>query len=112
MAFHYITMFIAYICSFMNVHKFNINEDFLAYSNVTVKDLKPYLNLLHKTEESIFVLCGKGSARMAINHTKYRIDANGLLAIPPETFIQLTGVSDDVELHFVIFPGTLFGMTT
>ena len=56
-----------------------------------------------RQREVFFVLCSKGSLKTIINHTEYRIRANELIALPPESFVQLLTASDDVEIHAVMF---------
>ena len=87
----------------MSISKFNIHAGFTAYKCITVHKLEPLLEKSYKTEGGIFVLCSKGSLKTIINHTEYRIRANELIALPPESFVQLLTASDDVEIHAVMF---------
>lgn len=45
----------------------------------------------------------QGVLKTIINHTQFRVEANALLVIPPETFVQLLHTSDDAEIYVVIF---------
>lgn len=87
----------------MSISKFNIHAGFTAYKCVTVNELESLLEKSYKTEGGIFALCSRGSLKAIINHTEYRIRTNELIALPPESFIQLLAVSDDLEMHTVMF---------
>ena len=87
----------------MSISKFNIHAGFTAYKCVTVNELESLLEKSYKTEGGIFALCNRGSLKAIINHTEYRIRANELIALPPESFIQLLATSDDLEMHTVMF---------
>ena len=87
----------------MGITKFNIHADFIAYQHITAGGLSHLLGQAYKTEGGIFALCSKGYLKTIINHTEYRIGANELIAVPPETFVQLLTASDDVEIHAVMF---------
>lgn len=87
----------------MNITKFNTRTDFIAYEYLTASDLQHLLARSYKTEGGIFALCSRGSLKTIINHTQYRIGMNELIAVPPETFVQLLAISDDVEMHAVVF---------
>lgn len=85
----------------MSISKFNIHAGFTAYKCVTVNELT-LLEKSYKTEGGIFALCSR-PLKAIINHTEYRIRANELIALPPESFIQLLAASDDLEIHTVMF---------
>ncbi|MBS6239773.1 MAG: AraC family transcriptional regulator [Bacteroides sp.] len=87
----------------MSISKFNTHTSFTAYECITVNELEPLLEKSYKTEGGIFALCSKGSLKTIINHTEYRIRANELIALPPESFLQLLAASDDLEIHTVMF---------
>lgn len=87
----------------MSISKFNIHADFIAYSNITAKELKQHMQQSYQTKAGIFALCSKGVLKMAFNLTRHRISVNDLIAIPPETFIQFLSASEDIQLHIVVF---------
>ena len=87
----------------MNISEFNINDEFIACNHITTSELNPLVKKPYHTKASIFVLCIKGVLKTIINHTQFKVEANVLLAIPPETFVQLLHTSDDTEIYVVIF---------
>lgn len=82
----------------MNISEFNINDEFIACNHITTSELNPLVKKPYHTKASIFVLCIKG-----VLNTQFKVEANVLLAIPPETFVQLLHTSDDTEIYVVIF---------
>ena len=88
----------------MNISEFNINAEFIACNHITTNELNPLVEKPYHTKASIFALCTKGVLKTIINHTQFRVEANTLLVIPPETFVQLLHTSDDICRH--IFPTT------
>lgn len=91
----------------MNISEFNINAEFIACNHITTNELNPLVEKPYHTKASIFALCTKGVLKTIINHTQFRVEANTLLVIPPETFVQLLHTSDDAEIYVVIFPNNL-----
>lgn len=87
----------------MNISEFNINDEFIACNHITTNELNPLVEKPYHTKASIFALCTKGVLKTIINHTQFRVEANALLVIPPETFVQLLHTSDDAEIYVVIF---------
>lgn len=87
----------------MNISEFNINDEFIACNHITTSELNPLVKKPYHTKASIFVLCIKGVLKTIINHTQFKVEANVLLAIPPETFVQSLHTSDDTEIYVVIF---------
>ena len=87
----------------MNISEFNINAEFIACNHITTNELNPLVEKPYHTKASIFALCTKGVLKTIINHTQFRVEANTLLVIPPETFVQLLHTSDDAEIYVVIF---------
>lgn len=87
----------------MNISEFNINDEFIACNHITTNELNPLVEKPYHTKASIFALCTKGVLKTIINHTQFKVEANVLLAIPPETFVQLLHTSDDTEIYVVIF---------
>lgn len=69
----------------MNISEFNINDEFIACNHITTSELNPLVKKPYHTKASIFVLCIKGVLKTIINHTQFKVEANVLLAIPPET---------------------------
>ena len=86
----------------MNISEFNINAEFIACNHITTNELNPLVEKPYHTKASIFALCTKGVLKTIINHTQFRVEANTLLVIPPETFVQLLHTSDDAEIYVVI----------
>lgn len=92
----------------MNISEFNINAEFIACNHITTNELNPLVEKPYHTKASIFALCTKGVLKTIINHTQFRVEANTLLVIPPETFVQLLHTSDDAEIYVVIFFPTTY----
>lgn len=87
----------------MSISQTNIEADFIAYENVTADRLKSQLVLPQRTKAGLFILCRRGNLKLAINFTDYRIAPNCLIAIPPETFVQVLAASHDLQLHIIVF---------
>lgn len=87
----------------MSISQFNIQADFTAYEGVTARELKLHLEQSYQTKAGIFALCSKGSLKMDINLTRFRVGEHELVAIPPETFIRFLSASEDLRLHIVVF---------
>lgn len=86
----------------MNISEFNINDEFIACNHITTNELNPLVEKPYHTKASIFALCTKGVLKTIINHTQFRVEANALLVIPPETFVQLLH-TDYVREHQVSY---------
>lgn len=95
----------------MSIPQFNIEADFTAYDNISAGELKSHLEQPHQTKAGIFLLCNKGLLKMTFNFTRYRIGANDLVAIPPETFIQFLTASEDLQLQVIVFSQKLIQET-
>lgn len=95
----------------MSISQFNIEADFIAYNNIPASELKRHLEQPYQTKAGIFLLCSKGTLKMMLNLTRYRIGANDLVAIPPETFIQFLKASEDLQLYVVVFSQKLIQET-
>lgn len=91
----------------MNISEFNINAEFIACNHITTNELNPLVEKPYHTKASIFALCTKGVLKTIINHTQFRVEANALLVIPPETFVQLLHTSEDAEIYVAMFPSNL-----
>ncbi len=87
----------------MNISEFNINAEFIACNHITTNELNPLVEKPYHTKASIFALCTKGVLKTIINHTQFRVEANALLVIPPETFVQLLHTSEDAEIYVAMF---------
>jgi len=87
----------------MNISEFNINAEFIACNHITTNELNPLVEKPYHTKASIFALCTKRVLKTIINHTQFRVEANTLLVIPPETFVQLLHTSEDTEIYVSMF---------
>ena len=93
----------------MNISEFNINAEFIACNHITTNELNPLVEKPYHTKASIFALCTKGVLKTIINHTQFRVEANTLLVIPPETFVQLLHTSVEFAMKLDLRGFLFFG---
>lgn len=91
----------------MNISEFNINAEFIACNHITTNELNPLVEKPYHTKASIFALCTKGVLKTIINHTQFRVEANTLLVIPPETFVQFYTRQTMLKYMSSYFPNNL-----
>lgn len=91
----------------MDIPLFDIPHDFMAGDSITGDILRLYGMYPCKIKSGILVLCVKGSIKSNINLSEYVIKQHDFVFLPPDSFIQIHDMSEDICLYFAGFSSNL-----
>lgn len=77
--------------------------DFMVGKYVSASELKQYVNIPCKIKAGVFILCMEGYVCSTINLSEYRTTKFNVITLPPNSYIQVHEMSDDILIYFAAF---------